>query len=202
MTVVATPLPGHGAEQKSGERHRAAGRRRRIAPRDENDIAKSRKNVPGARSLEHGAVEAEQHDVGDGDVERHAVDALERHVEIADQPRQVVAAMGDAGEADRRQPRSGDRVGEKHARRDRQNPAGRPARGFEHDDDREHAAEHVAAGRVRGRGTETARRWRAASRSAEQRGDDPERVDRGPQRPAVGFARKIAQTPMSSISGR
>ena len=133
VTVVATPLPDTvPSRNPASVTDRPADSRGIAAPRQRHREVEE--ELPGARSLEHRAVQAEQDDVRDRDVERHAVDALERHVEIADEARQVVAAMRDAGEADRREPRARHRVREKRRRGHRQNPAGRAPRGFEHDE--------------------------------------------------------------------
>ena len=51
------------------------------------------------------------------DVERHAEDALERHVERADEPRDRVAAVGDELQADPIEQRAVIAVGEKQRAR-------------------------------------------------------------------------------------
>ena len=89
----------HGAEQESGERDRPAGpgARARAPHRRHRPVDEER---AGAGVLEHRAVDREQDDVGRGDVERHAEDALERHVERADQPLDAVAAVREQRQAD------------------------------------------------------------------------------------------------------
>ena len=130
----------------------------------------------GAGGFEHRAVQAEQDDVRDRDVERHAVNPLERHVQVADEPRQVVAAMRDRAEADRAQPRSRQRVSDESHGDDRKNPPGRAPRGFEDHRDREDPGEHVAAGRAR---RAVQKRLAVGERppQSQQRRDDPRGVD-------------------------
>ena len=95
------------------------------------------KKVPGAAQLEHRAVDREQDDVGRGDVERHAEDALERHVERPDQPIDAVAAVREDAEADVVEDRTEQRVEQERGGGDRQDPADGAACRFEHQHDRE-----------------------------------------------------------------
>ena len=97
----------HGAEEESGDGHRPAGSGHRPAaglqrPFDEEEA--------GAARVQQRTVDREEDDVGGGDVERHSENALERHVERADQSRRTVATMCDQVEADPVEQRAGPRV--------------------------------------------------------------------------------------------
>ena len=90
ITVVATPLPETVPSRKPATVTDRPGRRGGTAARRQRPVDEERAR---AAQLEHRAVDREQDDVGRGDVERHAEDALERHVERADQPIDAVAAV-------------------------------------------------------------------------------------------------------------
>ena len=114
ITVVATPLPETVPSRKPGQRHRAARRRAGSRPPHQRQRPVDEERA-GARRFEHRAVDREQDDVGGRDVERHAEDPFERHVERADQPIERIAAMREQRQADAIEPRPGHRVAEEAA---------------------------------------------------------------------------------------
>src|SRR5919198_1477355 len=69
---------------------RAAGRVGAPAHGAEGEVDEE---LAGARVLQHGAEDGEQDDQARGDVDRRAEDALELHVEMADQAVHLVAGM-------------------------------------------------------------------------------------------------------------
>ncbi len=136
VTVVATPLPDTLPSRRPARAMVRAGAlaepdrpMRRQRPVDEE--------ATGARLFEHGAIDAEQHDVGSRDIERHAEYSLERHVERADDAIRSVSAMRQRPETDGCQRRPEKAVGEKQRGRRRQNPTDRPSRRFEHQENGE-----------------------------------------------------------------
>ena len=142
-------------EQETGDRDGAAGRRtgsrsahRRHRPVDEE--------AAGAGALEDRTVDREQDDVGRGDIERHAEDALERHVERADETVELVAAMGDERQTDAIEGRPSPAVEDEANRRRRQDPANRSACGLEHEQNGDGPQRDVDGQRSRPRGTRTA----------------------------------------------
>ena len=83
VTVVATPLPETVPSRKPASVTVRPG----PAPDCERPVSaidQLRKNVPAPDRFQDGPVDREEDDVGRRDVERHAEDALERHVERAD----------------------------------------------------------------------------------------------------------------------
>ena len=77
----------------------------------------------------------EERDVGGRDVERHAEDPLQRHVERADDARGVVAAVGDESQADEIEHGTVERIGHEGRRRHGQDRARRAARRLQHEGD-------------------------------------------------------------------
>jgi len=104
----------------------------------------------GAGRTEDRTVNREQDDVARRHVERYAENPFERHVDRADDAREVVAAMGNDAEADQIEQRSVERVEDEERGRDRQHPSRRAARRFEHQQDADRAERHVARCRIGG----------------------------------------------------
>ena len=151
MTVLATPLP----DTVPSSRPATVTARPGPAPPPDLPTAASdhsRKNLPGARCAEDRAVDGEQDDVARRHVERHAEDALERHVDRADDAREVVAAMRDHAEADEIEQRPVEGVEDEAGRGERQHPSRRAARRLEHEQDADRAECHVARRSDRPRG--------------------------------------------------
>jgi len=135
----------HGAEEESGDRHRPAGCGYRPAahlqrPFDEEGA--------GTARVQQRTVDREQDDVGCGDVERHAEDSFERHVERADQSCRTVSAMRDQVEPDPVQQRAGPRVQQECERGCRQHPPDRAAGRFEHEPDGDGSENQIDGGRL------------------------------------------------------
>ena len=99
ITVVATPLP----ETVPSRKPAIVTVRPGPAPLPDRPLSGHRpiqEKAPRAGKLQHSPVDREQHDVGGGDIERHAEDALQRHVERSDQPVERIAPMGKQTKAD------------------------------------------------------------------------------------------------------
>ena len=100
---------GHRAEEEPGDGHAAPGRRR--GPRPPHGGERPVDEEPSrARVLEHGAVDGEQHDVGGRDLEGHAEDPVQRHVQRAHQAVGVVAAVADGAQPDEVEQRADVRI--------------------------------------------------------------------------------------------
>ena len=132
------PRPGHRAQQEPRAGRGPAGPRARAPEGGEADVDEE---LARARVLEHGAVDREQHDVGGGHVERHAEDALEPHVGLADDAVNAVAAVADLPA--RRDLAAEVGVGQEQQADGRQDPADRAPRGLQHEQDRGHAEDQV-----------------------------------------------------------
>ena len=124
------------AEQERRQHDRAAGAGRLAAHRREREVDIE---LAGARVLQEGAVDREQDDQRRGDVDGDAEDALERHVQDADQAADLVALVRPR----RRQVRAGERVGDEAERDHRHDPAARPAHRLEDEDDQADAEDDV-----------------------------------------------------------
>ena len=96
-----------------------------------------------AGELQERAVNGEQDDERGGDVHRHAEDPLQRHVHVADEPRDVVAAVRPR----LAQVRAEHRVGDKQHADERHDPARAAARRLQHQQRQDHAEHHVQVGR-------------------------------------------------------
>jgi hypothetical protein len=141
---------GHRAQQEAGERGRAAGPGARAAERRVGELDEEPR---GTAELEHRAVDREQHDVGGGDVERHAEEALEPHVALADDAVEAVALVL---YAERLRDQAAEvRVGDEREHDLGQDPADRAAGRLEHEEHRHDARDHVER---LGRGGAAARR--------------------------------------------
>ena len=138
VTVVATPEPGHRAQQEPRSGGGPAGPRAGAPERREAHVDEE---LPRARVLQHGPVDREQHDVGGGHVERHAEDALEPHVGLAHEAVQAVAPV--AHLPARRDLAAEVGVGQEQQADGRQDPADRAARGLQHEQDGGHAEDQV-----------------------------------------------------------
>ena len=103
--------------------------------------------LTGARVLQDGAVDCEQHDVGCGDVQGDAEDSLQRHVERADDPDDRVAAMRDQAQTDEVEERPEVPIDQESEGRRRQNPTDGAARRFEHEADRDDPEGDIEPGR-------------------------------------------------------
>ena len=116
VTVLATPLP---ETVPSSSPATVTARPGPAPPPDLPDGGHRplEEELPGARGGENGPVDGEQDDVGGRHLERHAEDALERHVGGADDARDVVAAVRHHPEPDQLEQRPVERVDEKAARR-------------------------------------------------------------------------------------
>ena len=134
--------------------------------------------MPAPEYSQDRAVDREQDDVGGGDVERHAEHAFERHVERADQPLEVVAAMRQQIEPDAIEQRPGERVGDEHGRRHGQHQPDGAARGLEDDRERGRAADHIERRRV-GRAIDELREVGERPAQRHQRRGDQRPVQRG-----------------------
>ena len=108
-----------------------------IAPAAHRREREVDEELAGARVLQERAVDGEQDDQRRGNGDRRAVDALERHVHVADEPRQLVALVGP-----RRRQEGAEEGVEQEAERDhRHDPAGGAAHRLE-DQHRQRDAEN------------------------------------------------------------
>ena len=143
------------------------------APDRERPIAasdQSMKNVPAPDVFEDRAVNREEHDVGRGDVERHAEDALERHVERADRADRC-RSRGARAIARPMRSKQGpvERVDEEAGGGDRQDPADRAAGRLEHEENRGRAEDDVDRRRIGGAIDERLEVERSATRARPRR---------------------------------
>ena len=118
------------AEQERRQHHGAAGAVRLAAHQRQREVDEE---LAGAGLLQERAIDREQDDQRRRDVDRDAENAFQGDEEVADQPRQVVAAMGPG----RRQMRTEHRIGDEQHRHDRHDqPGGAPRRlQQQHDED-------------------------------------------------------------------
>jgi len=145
---------GHGAERHRGG-HAAAGRPPKqergqhdgapgaggLAPhRGEREVDEE---LAGAGHLQEGAVDGEEYDERGGYIHRHSEDPLQRHIHVANEPRDVIAAVRPR----LAQVRAEHRVNHEQHAYERHDPASSAARRFQHEQRQDHAEHHVQVGR-------------------------------------------------------
>ncbi len=165
------------AQQERGKDHGAPRARRLAAEEGERKIEEE---PARPRVLQERAVDGEEDDQCRGHVDRGAEDALERHEHVADQPRDVVAAVRPW----RGQVRAGEGVGDEAADDHRHDPARGAPRGLDHERDHRHAEHHVEA---RGPGVAVGEAV-AALDHVDDCGDGHQREDHVPPHEAVAVA--------------
>ncbi len=126
------------AQQERGEHHRAAGAVRLAAHQRHGKIDEE---FSGAGMLQEGAVDGEHDDQARRHVDRDAEDAFERDEEMADEAREVVAAVGPG----RRQMGTEQRIGDEKEGDDRHDPARGAPRRLQQQHDEDHAERDVGA---------------------------------------------------------
>ena len=159
--------------------------------RAERGVRQLHEEPRGARVLEHGAVQREQDDVGGGDVERDAEQALEAHVRLPDEPLDPVALVGDA-ERVRDQPAQV-RVREEGEADRRQDPPDRAARRLQHEQHGHHAGGHVEPFGCRRAAEQVVGRHRRVPDGDERQQPERPVEHRGPLRRVLGGARAPAR---------
>jgi hypothetical protein len=133
--------PRGPAQQEGGEHHRTPRARGLAAEEREGEVEEE---LARAGVLQESAVNGEEDDERGRDVDRDAEDAFERHVHVADEARDVVAAMRPR----RRQPRADEGVEQEDADHDGHDPAGAAARRLDHERDQHDPEDHVPGRRV------------------------------------------------------
>ena len=129
---------GGAAEQERGQHHGAPGAVRLAAHQGEREVDEE---FSGAGMQQERAIDREQDDQRGGDVDRDTENTFQRDEEMADQPRQVVAAMGPG----RRQMRSQHRIGNEEQRHHGHDRPGGAARRLQQQHDEDDADDHVPA---------------------------------------------------------
>jgi hypothetical protein len=142
VTVVATPDPDTVPSRNSGQGGGAAGGGRRPGP--EGGEADVDEEPASPRVLQHRPVECEQHDVGGGHVQGHPEQPLDAHVGLADQAFQVVALVAQVPAEGEQAAEEG--VGHEGQADGGQDPADRAPGRLQHQQDRDHAQDHVQPG--------------------------------------------------------